>query len=213
MSGPDKQSEMTPRTILSVTAAQTVLFALAGWGLWHLSGFEEIAMITFAPWEVGLGLALAAGLIATGIIIIRVFPAYGDWIIRSQAANYPFLKDRLSIGGIVFLSICAGLGEEVLFRGGLQTLIAQAAPIWLAIVLAAAVFAAIHLAKPIVSLLILLIGVLFGVAYTWSGSLLAVIIGHAVYDIWALWYLQEGMHRLGVFGDDTQASADAPAGD
>jgi membrane protease YdiL (CAAX protease family) len=195
---------MTLRLVLWVAAVQALLFAVGGWLLWRAAGPHSAAMLTFAPWEVVLGLALAGALIGCGMATIRIFPAYGEWLIRSQAKSYPFLKNRMLLSALVFLSLCAGLGEEMLFRGGVQTLAASALPAPLAIALASLVFAAIHLARPLVGLLIALIGALFGVAYWWSGSLLAVMTGHAVYDIWALYYLQEGMHRLRVFGSEAE---------
>lgn len=195
-------ADIPVRTVLGITGAQTAVFVIAGLGLWVWSGRDPLAMITIDASGIALGLALCGSLIGAGLALIHWFPRYGEWMIRSQAQNYPFLKHRLSLAALIFLSLCAGIGEEVLFRGGIQTLFGDYLPMPLAIACAAAAFAAIHLAKPLISLLIFAIGVLFGAVYWWSGSLLAVMIGHALYDVWALWYLQEGMHRLGIFAAD-----------
>ena len=57
----------------------------------------------------------------------------------------------------------------------------------------------VHFAKPLVAAIIFVIGVVFGCVYWITDSLLAVMVGHALYDVFALWYVQKEMHRLDVF--------------
>jgi len=185
--------------ILALIGLQTSAFTLVGWFLWTLAREADADSVTFALWEIGYGLALAGALIIASAALAYCSPRLMEKLVRAQADTYPFLKDKLRVGPIVFLSLCAGIGEEALFRGGLQTLLGNHMPITLAIVLASALFAAIHFTKPLNSALIFAIGCLFGAIYWATGSLLAVMIGHAVYDIYAIWALQEAFHRLGVF--------------
>ncbi len=187
--------------LLSFIGAQAVCFTAFGAVLWAFGDRPLGAFITTAAWEIGYGVALAGVLIAIAAALSRIFPAWADWLVRSQAGNYPFLKQRLSMAAIIFISICAGLGEEALFRGGVQVLLGDYLPVALAILIASCAFALIHFAQPVISAMIFLIGAIFGLVYWQTGSLLTVVIGHAVYDVYALWALQEGMHRLGVFDD------------
>ena len=46
-----------------------------------------------------------------------------------------------------------------------------------------------------------MVGATFGAVYWLTGSLLAVMIGHALYDIWALKYLHGEFVRLGLVCD------------
>ena len=55
------------------------------------------------------------------------------------------------------------------------------------------------------------IGCLFGVVYWQTESLLTVMVAHAVYDVYALWALQNAMHELGVF--DEEPISTLPAGE
>ena len=98
----------------------------------------------------------------------------------------------------MIVSLGAGIGEEALFRGGVQTLAGEYMPAPLAVLVASALFAFVHMAKPPIAAIIFSIGVLFGTIYWQTGSLLMVMIGHALYDVFAIWYLQKEMHRLGV---------------
>ncbi|MEL6487596.1 MAG: type II CAAX endopeptidase family protein [Pseudomonadota bacterium] len=185
--------------ILALIGLQTSAFTLAGWFLWRLAREADADFVTFALWEIGYGLALAGALILASAALAYWSPKLMENLVRAQASTYPFLKDKLRVGPIVFLSLCAGIGEEALFRGGLQTLFGNAMPTALAVILASTLFAAIHFAKPLISALIFAIGCLFGSIYWATGSLLTVMIGHAVYDIYAIWALQEAFHKLGVF--------------
>ncbi|MGB3470140.1 MAG: CPBP family intramembrane glutamic endopeptidase [Erythrobacter sp.] len=187
---------MTTPKILGFISLQAAAFVGIGWGLWHLSGRPHSGFVTIGAWEIGYGVALAAVLIGLAIALTRLFPAASEWLVRSQAGNYPFLKGGISFPAIILISICAGLGEEALFRGGIQTLLGDYVSAPLAIIVAAALFAVIHFAKPVVSALIFAIGCVFGAVYLATGSLLAVIVAHSVYDVYAIWSLQEAMARL-----------------
>lgn len=208
---PDPLAEMPLWKLLLTVGLQAFAFTMVGWAIWVLSGRPRADFLGFAAWEVGYGMALALALILISFALAKAFPKHADSLVREQARRYPFLKNRISIGAILFISICAGLGEEALFRGGLQVLFSDYAPAPLAIALASGLFAAIHLAKPLNTALIFAIGALFGVVYWQSGSLLAVIIAHTVYDIYALWALQNAMHELDVFGESEPTALPANA--
>ncbi|MEM6858527.1 MAG: type II CAAX endopeptidase family protein [Pseudomonadota bacterium] len=169
--------------ILSLIGLQASAFTLAGWFLWTLASENEGAFATFARWEIGYGIALGGALILSSAALAYAFPKLMEKLVRAQADTYPFLKDKLGIGPIIFLSLCAGIGEEALFRGGVQTLLGVYLPYPHPVLLAACAFAVIHFAKPLNSGLIFAIGCLFGMIYWATGSLLTVMIGHAVYDI------------------------------
>lgn len=92
------------------------------------------SLLGFEKWW----LQLAAGLVS-GLVIAFI----AQWIINTPFmqkvnARYANMLGRfeLSLSEIFFISICAGVGEEILFRGAIQPLIG--------IVLTALVFVAIH---------------------------------------------------------------------
>jgi len=190
---------MRPHAILALLTAQTAVFVVLGLGLWVWSGRSAGTFVTFGGDEFAIGLALAGALILLAALTFYGLPKLSEYLVRAQADNFSFLEKPLPIPAIIWVSLGAGIGEEALFRGGVQTLAGDYIGAPLAIVLAAALFAAVHFAKPLVAAIIFVIGVLFGVVYWQTGSLLAVMIGHALYDVFALWYVQKEMHRLGVF--------------
>lgn len=202
-------ADMPVWKVLTYVGLQTAAFIAFGVALWIASDRPAASFVSYQVWEIGAGLALAFALIALSFGLSKAFPKWVEWLVHSQARNYPFLKHRISLLAIIFISICAGVGEEALFRGGLQTLLGDYLPLPVAILVASALFALIHFAQPFNSVLIFVIGCLFGVVYWATGSLLTVILAHTVYDIYALWTLQKAMHEFGVF--DEEDTADLPS--
>lgn len=188
------------RKALVVLALQAIGMGAIGAFLWRWSGREQAGFITFSTVQLLQGLALGLALIAIAYALFRGLPRISERLVRMQADTYAFLGPKLGWPAIVIISICAGAGEEALFRGGLQTFLGDYVGVPLAIALSSAVFAVIHLGKPAITALLLVIGAIFGIVFWLTGSLLAVMVGHALYDIWALRYLHREFQRLGLVG-------------
>lgn len=194
---------MGPGAIMLVATVQTVLFVWAGIGMWWLSGRPPAEFAVLSAEGILLGVAIGILFAAVGAAYFFGARASADRLIVMQGDSYPFLAQRLGPVPIIVLSMCAGIGEEALFRGGMQTLMGDYLPVWIAIALSSALFALMHLSRPLVCFIQFLIGVLFGIIYWKSGSLVAVMIGHGIYDIFALWYVQKRLHELDFFGQKT----------
>jgi membrane protease YdiL (CAAX protease family) len=94
-----------------------------------------------------------------------------------------------SVAELALLAAAAGVSEEVLFRGVLQTGLARAVPAWLALVVAGAAFGLVHFASRAYAVVAGVIGVYLGALFLVQGSLLTPIVTHALYDFAALLYL------------------------
>lgn len=90
------------------------------------------------------------------------------------------------------ISVLAGLGEEMLFRGVLQDIFDQWFDPWLALALASVLFGLLHLVTPTYAVLATLMGVYLGGLYLRSHNVLVPVIAHALYDWFALAYLVRG---------------------
>jgi membrane protease YdiL (CAAX protease family) len=120
------------------------------------------------------GLLTAAGTVLLGTIAYRLIP-----LVRQLADEVaPLLMEGSSTGGLVFVSLLSGVGEEMLFRGALQPLVG--------LVLSALLFGALHVGPDRRYLLwtawAVLAGLLFGLLYRWTGGLLAPVVAHAVHN-------------------------------
>ena len=209
MRPPAPPRDLSPAKIAILLATQATVFVALGMLLWHLSGRELAAFLVPSLADGLEGIAFGTALIVIAWTIFASFPTLADRLVRLQVDTYRFLGPRLPAWAIGAIAVSAGLGEEALFRAGLQVWLGdQLGPI-AAIAIASGLFAAFHLGKPIITALLFGAGALFGVVYWLTGSLLTVMVGHVIYDIFALRWLHRSFLRLGVF-DDPEASAPAP---
>jgi membrane protease YdiL (CAAX protease family) len=87
---------------------------------------------------------------------------------------------------LVLVALSAGIGEEALFRGVLQTALSDPLPTWAAIAAVSALFGVAHWVNLTYALLAGAVGAYLGVLYLVTDNLLAPIVAHALYDLIAL---------------------------
>jgi len=90
---------------------------------------------------------------------------------------------------LALVAALAGLGEEVLFRGVIQTALVGHLPVWGAVAVTAALFGLAHCLTPAYALLAGAIGAYLGWLFAVTGNLLAPVVAHALYDLVALAFL------------------------
>lgn len=191
--------------VVALLAVQTLVLIAVGLALWHFSGRDLAEFFVFSVAGLLQGLALGASFILLAWWVFAGFPDLADRLVRLQADTYQFLGPNLPMWAVVAISLGAGIGEEALFRAGLQTFLGDYLGTPVAIALSSAVFAVFHLGKPLITVLLFVIGVLFGLVYWLTDSLLAVMIGHVLYDIWALRWLHNEFLRMGIVGGPAPA--------
>lgn len=132
----------------------------------------------------------------TGIINHKLIPesaGIGKWMKAAEEDAAKQIKFMLTQKGtanlllnLVFVAVFAGVGEELFFRGVLQRLFIKIfkSP-WAGIIVTAVIFSAIHL-QFYGFLPRLVLGILLGLIYWYSGSLWAAIIAHFAYDAMAV---------------------------
>jgi membrane protease YdiL (CAAX protease family) len=87
---------------------------------------------------------------------------------------------------LALVSVAAGVGEEMLFRGVIQGALTRMLGPGLGIAAAGLLFGLLHPVSPAYILLAALLGAYLGLVWFSSGNLLTVIVAHAVYDFVAL---------------------------
>ena len=93
---------------------------------------------------------------------------------------------------LVCIALLAGLGEELLFRGVLQTYFVGTLGLVWGLLLASTLFGIMHAATLTYALFAGVVGLYLGLFYRWTDNLLGPIICHALYDLALLWYLLFG---------------------
>lgn len=173
----------------------------------HLAGFTMVGMPLIAyvidvfsddlnlrarifggeEWYIQIGVGIAAGLVSA--IIASVISSMN--FLQKSASKYTelIMSMNLNRNEIIFISICAGFGEEILFRGAIQ-------PFW-GIYITAVFFVAIHgylslrdwrisIYGIVMTVIIIGLGYITEIFGLWSA-----IIAHAIIDL----YLLLGMER------------------
>lgn len=99
---------------------------------------------------------------------------------------------------LIALSVFAGVGEELLFRGAIQGWLAQHTNDGVAIVVASLLFGLVHYLSFTYFVLATGLGLALGTVYALTDSLVLVMVWHGVYDMIALYCLRRFPEWFGV---------------
>jgi membrane protease YdiL (CAAX protease family) len=147
--------------------------------------------------------ALLLGVTATVPLVPLVL-----WLSRSSWP--PFRRLRLEVEqtlvplfskcttiDFALIAILAGLGEEILFRGLIQTGMAGPLGVWTALAITSVLFGLLHFVTHTYAIIAAIFGAYLGWLYVATGDLFVAVVTHSVYDFVALKYLLRGK------GDET----------
>lgn len=159
------------------------MFGFGGIGLLLIYWFIDSTFSILFTTDYSFSTQLTAGIV-TGILsaVIALSIIRTKWVAKS-ASKYEVILSRLdlSIPGILFISFCAGFGEELFFRGFAQH--------YLGIIITSILFVAIHgylnpkdVGISIYGLVMVLIIIVFGCLFKEMG-ILAPATAHFIFDV------------------------------
>jgi membrane protease YdiL (CAAX protease family) len=99
------------------------------------------------------------------------------------------LFSQCTIFDLALIAILAGVGEEVLFRGLIQTSLATSLGLWTALAITSVLFGLLHLVTRTYAVIATIFGAYLGWLYVATGDLFVAVVTHSVYDFVALKYL------------------------
>jgi hypothetical protein len=165
---------------------------LLGVALAFLVGVDVPGLFIGAGGGADVAVAVVSGLLAA-------VPPLAAFFLALRSAWPPLARIRrtllesvlphfvgLGLPRIVLLAAVAGVGEELLFRGFLQSALAGPLGETGAVLLVAVIFGAVHWITPFYALYAGVLGAYLGGVFLVSGGIIAPIICHAVYDAVAL---------------------------
>jgi membrane protease YdiL (CAAX protease family) len=142
--------------------------------------------------EIGLGLAATVPMLVFLIVALRSrwgplarIRQFFDEVVRPT-----FLG--CSTFDLAMISLAAGVGEELLFRGLIQAMLADRLGVGWGLFVASLIFGLIHAITPTYAILAGLIGAYLGGVWLIGGSLLVPAIAHGLYDFIALRVMLQG---------------------
>ncbi len=177
-----------------------------------LTVWSSFAWSWSGVWFESLWLAMGAGaVVAVGIFVGAVFLLSHRWLrlesFYQLTAQLHQLTRHLSWPQIVLLSLLAGVGEELLFRGALQSWLSDVIGVYTAIVLASLIFALLHALTLYYFLFTFVLSIAFGLIFHYSQSMVLLMSIHGFYDILALGVIAKCPHWLGLnVADDSNLS-------
>ena len=174
--------------------------AIVAIGLGWLVGHSPLSTVEFSVDALPeLGVAALGGVAAAvpmivGLVLFDRFPMGPLEPLKETVERLVVpLFEGASFVELAVISIVAGLGEEMLFRGllqdGLATKIGGPAGVWTGLIVASIVFGLAHAITRTYVVLAAFVGVYLGLLFLVSGNLFAPIVAHALYDFVALVYL------------------------
>ncbi len=159
-------------------------------------------------WLIGTPIASqlspSADVVLVGVIATLPLALFLWWFSNTQnptlaAFRHSQIKFFSEIGfefttpRIIVMAIVAGVAEEFLFRGVLQSWINGFAPVAVALIASNIVFGLLHMRTMLYAVIAGLVGVYLGVVYVYTDSLLAPVITHGLYDYVALIYTKRAI--------------------
>src|SRR5262249_38609530 len=115
-----------------------------------------------------------------------------------------------SLGELALISVAAGFGEEVLFRGLIQGELSERLGLGPALAISGTVFGLLHAITPGYVVLAGVMGAYLGWTWAASGSLVVPIVAHAVYDVLGLVVILRRPAWGEANGDMTDGPEDRP---
>ena len=176
-----------------------------------ITGTAFIAIVAFGA-SVLLGIPLLASIkgsaldIALGVIATAPLAVFLLWFMRTQITAFASFRESQiaffsSIGfeftwpRILLMAIAAGVCEELLFRGVLQTFADRYTPTIIAVVLTNVLFGLLHWRTALYALIAGVVGAYLGILFWITENLAAPIVAHALYDLMALYLTREAVRE------------------
>ena len=190
--GDSRRSEPDPVSpggmFLAAAGVQGALLLLA-LGAGPLLGQPPLRGLHLSLAELSRGLAAA---LLPAVAVVFAVDRGIPWARRLAESVEEVLGPLLlnSPARLALVAVLAGLGEEALFRGVLQSAFAAAAGPGAGLAAASLLFGAAHLLSRAYAALATLFGLYLGGLYLWSGNLLVPATAHAAYDFVLLVYLR-----------------------
>jgi uncharacterized protein len=180
---------MNRKALLLITIFAEGGLGLLGLILIRFSRLESWSMINLS-WS-GTAYALLLSLPMLGMLFFFDRSSWGPMArfrreIDEKIAPI-FVNSKLP--DLALIAFFAGVGEELFFRGWLQSVLASNFGAWPGILIASVIFGLAHYLSPTYAIYAGLTGLYLGVIYHVSGNLYLVMIIHALYDFIALVYL------------------------
>lgn len=172
--------------------------ALIGLGAYGLSFLLHTPLGPQLGWTIGGAAAGVAGALPLTAFLWWFVATANPTIVKFRQSQIEFFADigfEFTPFNIAIMAVAAGVCEELMFRGVMQTWISGFAPLAVAVAAPNLLFGVLHMRTVLYAVIAGLVGVYLGVLYAATGDLLAPVVAHGVYDLIALAYTRRAVLR------------------
>jgi len=184
--------DQLPKTRSEVVTISIIIeggLVLGSYPLGWMLGHHPLASFIINWHDAWLGMVATIPLIPIFLIMVHgSIPFLSKLKSISKDTIRPMMR-RCTIPDLIGISMLAGVGEEMIFRGVLQSWLAQDSPAWAAIIASSISFGMMHSMSKSYFVLATLIGAYLGFLFYWTGNLITPMMVHFLYDAFALIYL------------------------
>jgi membrane protease YdiL (CAAX protease family) len=186
MNDPQAESQNQVPLAIGFEASLTLVALAIGW----LVGEQPFSTLAWRPRDLGVGILATLPLFAGLWLMVRFPRGPCGELMRVMNEFLETMFQQATWWDLAIVSLMAGIGEELLFRGVVQAALARWSGSMLVGLLGAGVlFGLVHSVTRTYAILAGLVGIYFGWLWLATENLLVPITAHAVYDFGALWYL------------------------
>jgi len=184
-----------PISFREVLPSALIILALGVILSWFSSPWQWLGQLGLSAFSYGTILGLAIYLLG---FAVSCSPRTKTKSMHELLTRLNQLFRNFTWPQIIVVSLLAGIGEELLIRGVLQTFLVDSVGAFWGIVGASLIFGLLHFMTKTYVAITFALGLLFGIAFHYSGSLILVMVGHAAYDIAAFAMIVKFPHMLGL---------------
>ncbi len=159
---------------------------LVALGAGRLAGHSPLAQLRVDRSGVGWGIAATLPLCLGLAWCLHTRFAPVVRLVRLVDERVRPLFAGCSLPELALVAALAGAGEEALFRGVLQSTLADHLPGWMAVILTGACFGLAHFLTREYAVVAGIVGLYLGLVFLLSGNLLVPMLAHGLYDLVAL---------------------------
>jgi len=176
--------------------ALEALLALVGLGLGHLLRVAPLSTVELNVPSILWGLAATVPMLLLAAAIGRFETRFTRALMQVvDELIVPMFRDWTLLD-LALAGACAGIGEEILFRGALQAAASETYGPVIGLVSASVIFGVVHAVNASYAVFATLLGVYLGLLWQLTDNLVAPIIAHGLYDFLALIYLTRIRHPV-----------------
>jgi len=187
----DEEPEL-PRSRMEVVILAVLVeggLVLGSYPLGWMLGSHPLEQFRYQASDLGWGVLATLPLIPLFLMLIHLRLGFLEPLRKISLHTLRPMMSPCTMVDLIGISLLAGVGEEMIFRGVIQGWLAKDTPIWSAILASSISFGFMHSLTPAYFLLATVMGVYLGWLYHWTGNLLAPMMVHFLYDAIALIYI------------------------